>query len=986
MKTIQLMILKFSVIIFFIFSTLAVSNARELNTESFSGTVNTTVTSGFTMRASDRECEQNFGMTYTSVVAAYGTVTTGNGAGCSKFRTDNYGNLSTEFINMRGSNPNSDDGNLNFDNTEIVNATQKFYTEVIGNTNGFGINLSLTGSYNPVNSISTPHFKKLKPKALKEQEQDLSLLNAYVTTEFDTGNNYIDLTIGRSVTSWGEATFIPVTMNGLVTNALDLTKLRAPGSSIKEALIPTEQIVLASNVDGIGIEAYYQFSDSQVKLDAAGTFFGSEVAGTGETGLIVGGAYGLERAGNNACPYELTLGVAANCTAAVRDVSMASDAYSVDTYLDEAFELAGLSAAAVTGDTFGQGASAGFTVGGSLALSSIVAARGLDSTTTAGSAYYGAGSQALFTAALQRAGAKVHRPKDRVAGLLIGAATDGKHKNARDDGQFGIKLSTYVDQAGGIDLSFFYANYHSKTPYLRIKGMQGLFAGDLHGLFRVAAFDQLDSNFAPLAGGTTEFTDGSDGAYGTIFTGSTYGQNLIKAIQEVAYGGVTCSAVLGNAMAAAQSGGALSGATGSVSSRERAAFMNAFMSVAMDGEARRVHNPTACGTFAAGANLALNANYSANFVALGGTSTNKANSAADVNLALMGTAAHILAAITPVNYMEYDFIYPEDNQIFGSSFSTVVDGTVLQGEISYRPDFPLATNGGSQVNQMLDAVGTTQSLNWLAHNGLNAVGSSATAVGDAGGDGLQAALATQMLAAGGSAAYTTTLRDFKRSSLNAISVATVNAGDFYSTPFLKYDVWSADIGTTSAFNASHPLTVTIGADSAVFLTELAAVHIPNLNNANGYVARGGFSEGGDSPEKCLGAFGTSHINTAAVGVTNIGAGQVDGLFGNGAYCETNPGAGETSYTYRLIGSATYNNFANSSWAIKPNFAWSHDPSGYGPSSLGGFVEGRMSLALGLGADNGAVSASLSYVNQMGDMEANSQTDKDTISASVSYAF
>ena len=110
------------------------------------------------------------------------------------------------------------------------------------------------------------------------------------------------------------------------------------------------------------------------------------------------------------------------------------------------------------------------------------------------------------------------------------------------------------------------------------------------------------------------------------------------------------------------------------------------------------------------------------------------------------------------------------------------------------------------------------------------------------------------------------------------------------------------------------------------------------------------------------------------------------MFGNGGYCESNPGAGETSYTYRLIGSATYNNFANSNWAVKPNFAWSHDPSGYGPSSLGGFVEGRMSLALGLGMDNGAVSASLSYVNQMGDIEANSQTDKDTISASVSYAF
>ena len=110
------------------------------------------------------------------------------------------------------------------------------------------------------------------------------------------------------------------------------------------------------------------------------------------------------------------------------------------------------------------------------------------------------------------------------------------------------------------------------------------------------------------------------------------------------------------------------------------------------------------------------------------------------------------------------------------------------------------------------------------------------------------------------------------------------------------------------------------------------------------------------------------------------------MFGNGGYCEDNPGAGSTSFSYRVIGSATYNNFANSQWSVSPNFAWSHDPSGYGPSSLGGFVEGRMSLALGLRANKGAVSASLSYVNQLGDAEDNLSIDKDTLAASVSYAF
>ena len=51
------------------------------------------------------------------------------------------------------------------------------------------------------------------------------------------------------VTSWGEATFIPVGANGLVTNALDLSALRAPGASIRDALLPTEQITLHGSLD-----------------------------------------------------------------------------------------------------------------------------------------------------------------------------------------------------------------------------------------------------------------------------------------------------------------------------------------------------------------------------------------------------------------------------------------------------------------------------------------------------------------------------------------------------------------------------------------------------------------------------------------------------------------------------------------------------------------------------------------------------------------
>ena len=171
--------------ILFAMSVTTFTNAEEINTPGFSGAINTTVTSGFTVRASERDCELSFGYRHTSVVEAWGTVYSQNGEGCSGYRTDAYGNTSTEYINIAGSNPNSDDGNLNFDQGEIINATQKFYTEVIGDANGLGVNLSLTGSYNPVNDITTPQFKKLKADALDSQEQDLTLLNAYITTEFD---------------------------------------------------------------------------------------------------------------------------------------------------------------------------------------------------------------------------------------------------------------------------------------------------------------------------------------------------------------------------------------------------------------------------------------------------------------------------------------------------------------------------------------------------------------------------------------------------------------------------------------------------------------------------------------------------------------------------------------------------------------------------------------------------------------------------------
>ena len=104
----------------------------------------------------------------------------------------------------------------------------------------------------------------------------------------------------------------------LVNKTVDLTKLRAPGASIRDAIIPTEQIVAAFQTGDWGVEAYYQFGHDPVKLDPKGAFYGSDVASTGAKSLLASGGWKEGTYGaDQACSYaynvlQLAAGNAAN--------------------------------------------------------------------------------------------------------------------------------------------------------------------------------------------------------------------------------------------------------------------------------------------------------------------------------------------------------------------------------------------------------------------------------------------------------------------------------------------------------------------------------------------------------------------------------------------------------------------------------------------------------------------------------------------------
>jgi hypothetical protein len=378
---------------------------------------------------------------------------------------------------------------------------------------------------------------------------------------------------------------------------------------------------------------------------------------------------------------------------------------------------------------------------------------------------------------------------------------------------------------------------------------------------------------------------------------------------------------------------------------------------------------------------------------------------------LMSLTPVLAGAVLPLNYAQYQFIYPEDIEVFGASFNTNLGPTTVQGEIAFRPNMPLATSSGDQVNQIADASGVTLALTAFGHD------TYALAPANIPWGLLVPAHVNTLEGAGViDQDFDTLLKNAKRSSLPRIAASRTDTvgTDYTSDAFIRYDVISADIGTTTSFSASHPVTTALRADGAVLLTEIAMVEIQGLNNlANGFVNRGGFNEGGGE-HLCLGIYGglsdadratlnasvTTNLAALGVGTTqndynfdgaegasNVGTSVVDAIFGNGSYCESQMGADSRSFSYRVVGSATYNNVNNTAWSVSPSLVWSHDPEGYGPTSLGGFTEGRQSLSLGLTARKGeGLSTSLNYVNQMGERTSNSRADMDYLSASVTYAF
>ena len=181
---------------------------------------------------------------------------------------------------------NNNDGNLNYDRG-LVSNTSKLTTDLDIGYRNIGAFVRATGFIDFENENGQRARTPLSDEAKERVGTVLEVLDAYVTGAFEIGNTAVDLRLGRQVLNWGESTFIPSGISAF--NRFDVSKLRLPGSELREALAPVTMASLSvAPTYTLSMEGFYQFGWEETIIDPVGSYFStSDYAGPGAQEAVV---------------------------------------------------------------------------------------------------------------------------------------------------------------------------------------------------------------------------------------------------------------------------------------------------------------------------------------------------------------------------------------------------------------------------------------------------------------------------------------------------------------------------------------------------------------------------------------------------------------------------------------------------------------------------------------------------------------------------
>lgn len=189
-------------------------------------------------------------------------------------------------------NINGDDGDRNFDDGSLITNRLALLGELRIEKGRYGIFLRGSAFYDRVyaddesdnttpNRLNYTDAGGFTDAAVNRLGKRVRLLDAYVYGAWAIAGTSVSVRAGNQVVSWGQSLFFP-NMAGLMAPS-DATKSNIPGTSVKQILLPTEQIYVQWGVTNrINLDAFYQFDYDQTELSPVGSYFSTtDVVGPG---------------------------------------------------------------------------------------------------------------------------------------------------------------------------------------------------------------------------------------------------------------------------------------------------------------------------------------------------------------------------------------------------------------------------------------------------------------------------------------------------------------------------------------------------------------------------------------------------------------------------------------------------------------------------------------------------------------------------------
>lgn len=170
---------------------------------------------------------------------------------------------------------NSDDGNLNFRKGDLFSEMVKVVSEMdLRYQERHGVFIRGRAFYDFELEDDSRRHREISDGGLDEAGSSIDLLDAFVYGSWTLNERDLNARLGRQVINWGEGLFY---QNGIgATNPVDINALRAPGSEVKEAYMPTFMVYGSFELrDNLTVEGYWQPGKAweASKIDPCGTYF-----------------------------------------------------------------------------------------------------------------------------------------------------------------------------------------------------------------------------------------------------------------------------------------------------------------------------------------------------------------------------------------------------------------------------------------------------------------------------------------------------------------------------------------------------------------------------------------------------------------------------------------------------------------------------------------------------------------------------------------